>query len=127
MVRRLLCAFRLTALAMLRDERRDLLQEHIPDHRRDVLSTPPVLPVEWPQPGSEDLELRQKLQVGLEVELTILEGQFESVDEFAAKDFRQHFLRQEVFLSGANLAGVIRRETAGMTQWTSGCAQPSVS
>ena len=69
--------------------------------------------MEWPKPSGEDLGLRQKLQVVLEVELTILEGQFESVDEFAAKDFRQHFLGQEVFLSGANPAGVIRRETTG--------------
>ena len=69
--------------------------------------------MEWPQPGSEDLGLRQKFQVGLEVELTILEGQFESVDEFAAKDFRQHCLGEEVFLSGANPAGVIRPETTG--------------
>ena len=73
----------------------------------------PVFSVEWPQPGSENLGLRQKFQVGLEVELTILEGQFERVDEFATKDFCQHFLGQEVFFSGANPAGVIRREAAG--------------
>jgi hypothetical protein len=44
------------------------------------------LPVQWPQPGSEDLGLCQKFPVGREVELTILEGLFESIDEFAAKD-----------------------------------------
>ena len=69
--------------------------------------------MEWPQPGSEDLGLCQKLQVGLEVELTILEGLLESVDEFAAKDFRQHCLGEEVFFLGAHPASVIGREAAG--------------
>ena len=55
-----------------------------------------VLSVEWPQPGSEDLGLRKKLQVFLEVELAILEGLLESVDELAAKDFTQHCLGKKV-------------------------------
>src|SRR5947209_2050500 len=79
---------------------------------QDILDHP-VLPVEWPQPGSEDLGICQKLQVGLEVELSILKSSLESVDEFTAKDFGQHCLGEEVFLSGANPAAVIRRETTG--------------
>src|SRR5258707_5200084 len=73
----------------------------------------PVLSVEWPQPGSEDLGLRKKLQVSLEVELAIVESLFESVDELAAKNFTQHFLRKKVVVSLANPAGGIGREAAG--------------
>ncbi len=67
----------------------------------------PVLPVQWPQPGSEDLGLRKKLQVSLEAELAILESLLKSVDELAAKDFPQHFLGKKVVVSGTNPAGVI--------------------
>src|SRR6266571_964535 len=50
----------------------------------------------WLQPGSEDLGLRKKLQVSLEVELFIVKSLFESVDELAAKNFTQHFLGKKV-------------------------------
>ena len=59
----------------------------------------PVLSVEWPQPGSEDLGLRKKLQVSLEVELAFLESLLERVDELAAKDFPQHSLGKKVAVS----------------------------
>jgi len=59
----------------------------------------PVLPVQWPQPGSEDLGLRKKLQVSLEVELAILENPLKSVDELAAKDFPQHSFGKKVVVS----------------------------
>src|SRR5262249_33985425 len=59
----------------------------------------PVLSVEWPQPGGEGFGLSEKLQVSMEVELAVTEGLFESVDEFAAKDFTQHLLGKEVVLS----------------------------
>ena len=49
----------------------------------------------------------------MEVELTFVKSLFECVDELAAKDFTQHFLGEEVFVSGANPAGVIVREAAG--------------
>ena len=68
----------------------------------------PVLPVEWPQPGSEDLGLRKKLQVSLEVELAFLESLLKSVDELAAKDFTQYVLGKKVVVSGANPTGVIQ-------------------
>ena len=56
----------------------------------------PVLPVQWSQPGGEDLGLRKKLQVSLEVKLAIVEGLLESVDELASKDFTQHSLWKKV-------------------------------
>jgi len=59
----------------------------------------PVLPVQWPQPGSEDLGLRKELQVSVEVELAILESLLKSVDELAAKNFTQHFLGKKVVIS----------------------------
>src|ERR1700746_53538 len=68
----------------------------------------PVLSVQWPQPGSEDLGLRQKLQVSLEVELAILESLLKSVDELAAKDFTQHPFGKKVVVSRTNPAGVIK-------------------
>ncbi len=59
----------------------------------------PVLSVEWPQPGGEDLGLRKKLQVSLEVELAIVESLLKSVDELAAKNFTQHLLGKKVVIS----------------------------
>ena len=47
----------------------------------------PILSMEWPKPSGEDLGLRQKLQVSVEVELAILKSLFERVDELAAKEF----------------------------------------
>src|SRR5499425_1833541 len=73
----------------------------------------PILSIEWPQPSGEDFGLRQKLQVSVEVQLAILKGLFESIDELAAKDFLQHFLGKEVVVPGANPAGVIKREATG--------------
>lgn len=59
----------------------------------------PILSEQWPQPGGEDLRLRKKLEVSPEVELAILEGLLESVDELSAKDFTQHSLGKKVVLS----------------------------
>src|SRR5207253_9751888 len=72
----------------------------------------PILPVEWPQPGSEDLGLSEKLQVSLEAEQSVLEGLLERVDELAAKDFPQHLFGKKVIFPGANPTGAIRREAA---------------
>ena len=73
----------------------------------------PILSIEWPQPSGEGLGLRQKLQVSVEVELAILKGLLESVDELAAKNFLQHFLGKEVVVPGTNPAGVVEREATG--------------
>ena len=72
----------------------------------------PVLAIEWPQPGGKGLGLRQKFQVSVEMQLAISESFFESVDELAAKNCLQHFLRKKVVVSGANPAGVIRGKAA---------------
>jgi len=69
--------------------------------------------MEWPQPSGEDLGLRQKLQVSVEVQLAILKSLFERVDELAAKEFTQHLLGQEIVVTGANPTGAIRREADG--------------
>ena len=49
----------------------------------------------------------------MEAELALLESLLERVDELATKDLRQHFLREEVGISGANPAGVIGGQSAG--------------
>jgi hypothetical protein len=51
-----------------------------------------MLSVEWPEPGGERFGLSEKLQVSVEVELALLKGLLESVDELAAKEFTEHFL-----------------------------------
>jgi hypothetical protein len=48
----------------------------------------PILSMEWPQPSGEDLGLRQKLQVSMEVQLAILKSLFERVVQ---RDFKQEF------------------------------------
>ncbi len=70
----------------------------------------PILSVKGPEPSGEGFGLCQKLEVPVEVELALLKGLFESVDELAAKEFTQHFLGQEVVVAGAHPAGVIGRE-----------------
>jgi len=69
----------------------------------------PILSMEWPKPSGEDLGLRQKLQVSMEVQLAILKSLFEGVDELAAKEFTQHFLGTKVVVAGTNPTGAIRR------------------
>jgi hypothetical protein len=59
----------------------------------------PVLSIEGPQPGGEDLGLGEKPQVFGEAKLAIVESLLESVDELAAKDFLQDFLGKEVVVS----------------------------
>ena len=59
----------------------------------------PVLSKQRSQPGGEDLGLRKKLQVSLEVELAILKSLLERIDKLTAKDFPQHFLGKKVVVS----------------------------
>ena len=47
----------------------------------------PVLSIEWSAARQQSLGLSEELQVSLEVELAVLEGLLERVDELAAKDF----------------------------------------
>ena len=48
----------------------------------------PVLSVEWPQPGSEDLGLSQGGQLAREAELAVLKGRLEAGHELATKPRR---------------------------------------
>jgi hypothetical protein len=59
----------------------------------------PVLSVQGSQPGSESLGLSEEFQVTLEVELAVLKGLQEGVDELAAEDFTQHLLGKKVVFS----------------------------
>ena len=59
----------------------------------------PVLSKQRPQPGSEDLGLSEEFQVSREVELTIVKGLFERLDELATKDFPQHPFGKKVVVS----------------------------
>ena len=47
----------------------------------------PIFSIEWSEPSGEGLGLSQKLQVSVELELAVLKGLLERVDELAAKDF----------------------------------------
>jgi hypothetical protein len=73
----------------------------------------PVVSIEGPEPSGENLGLCEKLEVSVEVELAVVKGLLESIDEFATKEFSEHFLGQKVVVSGTHPAGVIGRETAG--------------
>src|SRR6516225_6500903 len=54
----------------------------------------PVVSIEWPEPSGEGLRFCKKLQVSVEVQLSVLKGLLESVDELAAKQRRwEHDVR----------------------------------
>jgi hypothetical protein len=55
----------------------------------------PGLSIEWPQPGSEGFGLSQEFQAPMEVELAVLKSLLERVDEFAAKEFPQHWFGEK--------------------------------
>src|SRR6516164_11441664 len=60
----------------------------------------PLFSKQCSPPSGEGLGICQQLQIGMEVELTILKSLFESVDEFSAEDFAQHFFGKEVWKNG---------------------------
>ena len=49
----------------------------------------------------------------MEGELAFLESVLERIDELPTEDFREHFLGEEVCVSGANPASVIGGKSAG--------------
>jgi len=73
----------------------------------------PLFSKQCSSPSGEGLGICQQLQIGMEVELTILKSLFESVDEFAAEDFAQNFFRKKVVFLRIDPTGVIGREAAG--------------
>jgi hypothetical protein len=70
----------------------------------------PVLSVEWPQPGSEDLGLSQGDELAIEAELAALEGGAESADELATKDAPEDGAWKKEARAAGNPVGVIERQ-----------------
>jgi hypothetical protein len=68
----------------------------------------PVLSVEWPQPGSEDLGLSQGGQLAREAELAVLKGRLEAGHELATKQATQHADGEEEARAAGNPVGVIQ-------------------
>jgi hypothetical protein len=73
----------------------------------------PRLAEQGSQPGSEDLGLSQEFQVLGEAELILLEGGFETVHEFAAKNPAQHREGKKEASAGWNPVAVIERQPTG--------------
>src|SRR5216684_9053470 len=73
----------------------------------------PVFSEQRPEPGSEDLGLREQSQIAGKVQLAMLKGRLESGDELAAKHLSEYLDGEEEVRTGSNPAGVIERESAG--------------
>ena len=68
----------------------------------------PVLSVEWPQPGSEDLGVGELCHVIREVKLLAPEGGLETGHELATKHATQHADGEEEARAAGNPVGVIQ-------------------
>src|SRR5208282_564722 len=73
----------------------------------------PVFSEQWPEPGSEDLGLRERSQIAGEVQLVTLKGGLESGDELAAEHTAEHLDGKKKTRTRTNPAGVIERESTG--------------
>jgi hypothetical protein len=73
----------------------------------------PVLSEQWPQPGSEDLGLREQRKMAGKMKLAMLKGRFETSDELAAKHPSEYLDGEEEVRARSNPAGVMERESAG--------------
>jgi len=73
----------------------------------------PVFSEQWPEPGSEDLGLREQSQIGGKVQLAMLKGRLESGDELAAKHTSEYLDGEEEVRTGSDPAGVIEGEPTG--------------
>ena len=72
----------------------------------------PVLPKQGAEESSESLRFREKLEVPVEAELALGEGQPESLDKLAAENTTQHLSRKEEAIAGVDPALVIEGEAA---------------
>jgi hypothetical protein len=72
----------------------------------------PVFSKQWPEPGSEDLGLREQSQIAGKVQLAMLKGRLESGDELAAKHTSEYLDGEKEARAGSNPAGVIERKPA---------------
>jgi hypothetical protein len=73
----------------------------------------PVLTEERTEKSSESLGFREKLEVPVEAQLTVVEGAFESGDKLATEDSAQHLDGQKEAIARGDPAPVIGGETTG--------------
>jgi hypothetical protein len=73
----------------------------------------PVLAKQLPEPGGEDLGLREELEVAMEAELALGEGALQGGHELAAKHPAQHFVGKKKGAAGWDPARVINGKTTG--------------
>src|SRR5271167_2051391 len=73
----------------------------------------PVLSEQWPQPGSEDLGLREQSQIAGKMKLAMLKGRLETGDELAAKHTPEYLDGEKEAWARSNPAGVTEGESAG--------------
>src|SRR5260370_7815869 len=73
----------------------------------------PVMAKQLPEPGGEDLGLREELEVAMEAELVLGEGALQSSHELAAKHPAQHFVGKKKGAASLDPARVIGGQTTG--------------
>jgi len=73
----------------------------------------PVLSEQGPQPGSEDLRLREQRQIPGKMKLAMLKGRLETGHKLTAKKATQHRNGKKEVSAGSDPVGVIERESAG--------------
>src|SRR5271157_3252905 len=73
----------------------------------------PVMAKQLPEPGREDLGLREELEGAMEAELALGEGALQSGDELAAKHPAQHFVGKKEGAAGLDPACVVGGQTTG--------------
>ena len=73
----------------------------------------PVMAKQLPEPGRENLGLREELEVAMEAELALDEGALQSGHELAAKHPAQHFVGKKEGAAGLDPSRVIGGQTAG--------------
>src|SRR5260370_8494971 len=71
----------------------------------------PVMAKQLPEPGGEDLGLREELEVAMEAELVLGEGALQSSHELAAKHPAQHFVGKKKGAASLDPARVIGGQT----------------
>ncbi len=73
----------------------------------------PIMAKQLPEPGGEDLGLREEFEGAMEAELALAEGALQSGHELAAKYPAQHFVGKEEGAAGLDPARVIGGQTTG--------------
>ncbi len=73
----------------------------------------PVFSEQWPEPGSEDLGLREQSQIAGKVQLAMLKGRLESGDKLTAKHTSEYLDGEKEVRTGSDPAGVIEGEPTG--------------